>query len=281
MAICFLATVQGQKFSFQMFFTDAKGYKDTITLGYDLLATDSIDKVFGETNIINMPIDSGLDVRITNEWKNRTWFSIPGTYHSKKQIVFYDCQSFSYKQIHTIDIHTDHWPVTATWDSSLFSNTCRNWSVFTSVNPGGWWDTGSPSDLRRQILLSNDSVTFSSNTSGKFSPSYGYIIGFDTIPVFWETIAYESILNTSVKDIDRTDYGIKIFPNPALDDISFQTPQEFGIIYSIQIYSSTGQQVIATKKTKEIDISLLDKGLYIVIITNDKGEKQWTRMIKE
>jgi hypothetical protein len=59
--------VYGQQFSFQMFFTDAAGNKDTITLGYDLAATDSIDAAFGEINILSVTRDTVFDVRISNE----------------------------------------------------------------------------------------------------------------------------------------------------------------------------------------------------------------------
>ncbi|HMW38718.1 MAG: T9SS type A sorting domain-containing protein [Saprospiraceae bacterium] len=281
MAIYSLIAVQGQQFSFQMFFTDASGHKDTITLGYDSLATDGIDSFLGETNIISMPIDSELDVRITNEWKNRTWFSIHGTYHTKKQIVFYSCPTLAHDHIQTIDVHTNHWPVTATWESSLFSDTCRNGTVFTSVDPGGWWDTGSPSDLKRQILLSNDSVTFSSNTNGGFSKVYGYINGLDTISVFWQTFANESILHTLSSDILVEDNVITVFPNHALSNISMQIPPKFGTINCIQIFSSTGQKVMTTETSNDINISILDKGLYVLLISIKKGEKLRTRMIKE
>ena len=264
-----------------MFVRDAMGHKDTITLGYDLLATDSIDTLWGETNIISMPVDSGLDVKITNEWKYRNWFSTLGMYHTKKHIVFYSFPTFAYDHIQTIDIHTSHWPVTAIWERLLFSDTCRNGSVLTIVRPGGCQDTGSPSDLKRQILLSNDSVTFSLNTNDRFSNFYRYINGFDTISVFWQTFADESILHTASSDIIAGDNVIKVFPNPAFDNFSIQIPPEFGTINSIQIFSSTGQKVMTTTKTNDIHISILDQGLYVLTISNEKGEKLYTRMIKE
>ncbi|MBP9187081.1 MAG: T9SS type A sorting domain-containing protein [Bacteroidia bacterium] len=276
-----LASAQAQQFSFQMYFTDAIGNKDTLTLGYDLLATDSIDTMLGESNIITKPIDSGLDVRITDEWKNRERLNKPGTFHTKKQFVFYNCSTDYYNRVQTIDIHTKHWPVTATWDSSLFADTCRNGSVFTSINPGGWWDTGSPSDLWLKVLLLHDSVTFTSNIKEGFNSFYGYINGIDTIPVFWQTIGDKSIINTSVSYISKTENTLKVFPNPTADNFSIQIPEQFGIVASIQLFSSTSQLVLTTKNTKDINISMLANGLYLVVITNEKGNKQWTRTIKE
>lgn len=278
---CLLTTAHGQQFSFQMFFKDAVGNKDTISLGYDLLATDSIDTSFGEVNIINQPIKATLDVRITNEWKNREFHSKSGTFHTKKQIISYNCQTFDYNHIQTIDIHTKHWPVTATWNNTIFNDDCRNGSVFTSVNPGGWWDTGSFSSLGVQKLTANGSVTFSSNIEGYFNGGYGYIKNNDTIPVFWQAIADLSILYVSVDELSRSQTLLKVFPNPASESLSIQVPIQFGTVSGIEIFSSLGQLVMTTRNTNDINIAQLKNGLYLVRVTNEKGNKLWARTVKE
>lgn len=138
-AMCSSIHIYAQVFSFQMYFSDAAGNMDTITLGYAPMATDSIDSIFGEVNIISTPFKSGIDVRITNESGNFTFPTNIGKFHTKKQIIDYYClQTSSYFQ--GIDILTKHWPVTASWDKSLFNDSCRRGSFFTSMSPGGWWD---------------------------------------------------------------------------------------------------------------------------------------------
>src|SRR5690554_7600324 len=54
------------EFEFQLYFEDAAGNRDTVTLGYDQLATDTINSQFGEVNLLNTPWGNGLDVRIGN-----------------------------------------------------------------------------------------------------------------------------------------------------------------------------------------------------------------------
>ena len=44
-----------QSFSFELYFEDANGAKDTLEFGYDPSATDSIDPIFQEINIIAQP----------------------------------------------------------------------------------------------------------------------------------------------------------------------------------------------------------------------------------
>ena len=74
-----------QEFSFEMYFEDASGSKDTLIFGYDINGTDTIDNLFNEVNIMSLPWDtSKLDVRITDEWLNRWIDYSPGTFQTKK-----------------------------------------------------------------------------------------------------------------------------------------------------------------------------------------------------
>ena len=61
-----LKTVQGQLFSINMNFQDAAGNRDTLILGYDSNASDTIDTFFNEMNILSTSFDTGLDVRVGN-----------------------------------------------------------------------------------------------------------------------------------------------------------------------------------------------------------------------
>jgi len=273
--------VYGQQFSFQMFFTDAIGNKDTITLGYDLAATDSIDTALGEVNIISVPRDTAFDVRVSNEWKNRTWYSVVGTYHTKKQIIPYTCMNFSYNNIQTVDIYTKHWPVTVTWDKLLFNDSCKYGSVFTSINPGGWWDTGSPSDLYQQIMSVNDSATFTSNTSGWVHENYSYIQGSDTIPVFWQAIAPSWILYTSIDESVSQQISIKAFPNPFSTQLTFKLTDNEQT--TVSLYDFLGQQVLQQTFTNStiINTMQLADGIYFYDLTNSKGRLKTGKLVKQ
>ena len=273
-------SVNGQQFSFQMYFTDAIGNKDTITLGYDLTATDSIDLSFNEINIISVPLDTSIDVRVTDEFYFRTILGSVGTFHTKKQITYYNCTTFPVKT-QEIDIHTKHWPVTVTWNNSLFKDSCRNGSVFTSVNSGGWWDVGSPSNLWRQVLPSNGFVTFTSNSSNSFNNNYEYINSTgDTIPVFWQAFADSILLSLSVNELTASKAVIEIFPNPTSNSITIGIPKSFGEISLIEFYNSLGQFISRSSQLSNIDITEFQSGLYFIKVTNKKGLKAITKFQK-
>ncbi len=200
-----------QEFSTTIYFSDNVGNTDSIIVGYDPAATDSVDTAFGEVNIIDEPWDTVFDVRITDEMLARNSINDSdsvGNYHLKKQIVQFNCDSFQSHGRLSIDILCKHWPVTAYWDSSIFNLSCINGSVLTSVPPGGWWDVvGSPSNLGRAELSSKDSVTFSSNYS------YGYINeDNDTISVFLFVFEDSSFLDMSTES--KKIHRIKVYPNP-------------------------------------------------------------------
>ncbi|MFZ7169006.1 MAG: T9SS type A sorting domain-containing protein [Bacteroidota bacterium] len=265
---------KAQQFSFQMFFSDAIGNKDTITLGYDLTATDSIDTAFGETNIISVPLDTNLDVRITNAWFT---YADAVYFHLKKQIVFYDC-SLHNLNIQPINIVTQHWPVTMTWNNSIFNDSCNNGSVFTGINPAGWWDTGCPSGLLQQVFLGDDSITFNSNFDLGW---FGYINSDgDSIPVFWQAFGDSTILTTGINELPQQCISVKVFPNPGSTYITVQANNSFGQLSLISILNSYGQIVLKTQQISRIDISELPDGIYFIKTENTKGEFTTSKFLK-
>lgn len=82
-------TMAQEEFSFELYFEDALGNKDTVILGYDPNATDVIDITFGEVNILSQPWGSNFDVRIgdrsyetnngTTNWLTSNTYSIKKT----------------------------------------------------------------------------------------------------------------------------------------------------------------------------------------------------------
>jgi hypothetical protein len=269
-AVSISLTSYAQQFSFQMFFTDAIGNKDTLTLGYDTAATKLIDAAFGELNIIGVPLDSIFDVRVTDElWQ------VNGTFHTKKQITYYDCDSpFINRQ--NIDIKAKYWPVTATWNNTIFNDSCRDMSSFQSA----LGDIGGHSNLNWVRLSEKDSVTFTSNVSPwGGGGSYVYINNAnDTIPVFFQTFI-DSLHAFSIKELNKTK-GIKVFPNPSTNSISLSVNQSFGVLIPICLYNIYGQLVLSTTQNENIDVTNLPKGLYLVKVSDKYGKVITTKFQK-
>lgn len=260
-----------QDIQFDMYFEDAKGNRDTITLGYDVRATGGIDSLFGEKNIIDEPYKEGLDVRITNEWVSRDREGKPGTFHTKKQIFFQDVT----KQV--IDIKSPYFPVSAQWDSSLFQSDSFYGTLFTSVNPGGWWDVGSPSDLWRVFLADTNTVTFTSNAV-EFNRNYAYINEQnDTIPVYWFAFGPASI-RVSTRSI-QSHPAISVFPNPVTSHLTIQNESEEPF-WEIQVYNELGQAIYNGHYTTTLNTQNWKPGFYALILKNKNGTLYHTMIIK-
>lgn len=256
----------GQEFSFPIYFEDAVGNKDTIILGYDINATDSIDIIFGEVNILGQPLHSEFDVRSTDE---NGFFTTNGSFHTKKQIIKNSCNYQSYfLPVIKIDIKCKHWPVTAKWDKTLFYDTCRNESVITSITPGGWWDVGSYSNLDRVILNQTNQVTFTRNYENNLGGYSSYLNNSgDSISIFWVGLD-DKIISTNIPKINPQKSMIKFYKE---GNILIIENAENNQIENIQIIDLTGQVLIQDKTHKKIDIINLRQGLYLCkIITVDK-----------
>lgn len=243
-----------QTFEFKMYFEDSVGNKDTLTMGYDPTASDSIDANFGEINIINIPLDSVFDVRISDEF-NLGLGVDNQTFHTKKNIVYNN--SCSNINVITLNIKANNWPVTATWDSTLFNNSCLDGSVFNSML--NWFDVSGGSDLLVEFLMLKDSVVFSSNN----------IIGHsafvnsnnDTISVF-EIILSNPDYMSSVKENNFS--SLTVYPNPFTNTLNFTF--ENNINGKIMIYDVSGQLIysenIQNKNLFTLNTTNLNNGVF-------------------
>lgn len=121
-----------------MTFVDAVGNTDSLTLGYDIAATDTLDAAFLETNIISSAYTSGLDVRAGNVWFQQNFGSGQfgqTPFETKRQIVPNTCGTGNFWlafPVAEINIVSTHFPIKAYWNK-LFSMTHVETEVFSQV----------------------------------------------------------------------------------------------------------------------------------------------------
>lgn len=249
-----------EEFSFELYFEDAMGNKDTLVLGYDPYGTTEIDPAFNEVNSIGQPYNSGLDVRVSDEWYNREILFGTGSYQTKKQIVENNCGGWF--DVIGIDILTENWPVSIFWDSTLFSNNCLNGSVFTSTNPGGWWDTGG----FRTEMANQSEHTFEPNET-EFNPYYGYINDDqDTLDVFWFAFGDYTLLTMKVDKLMDMQSEVFIIPNPASDLISLGNLSDPLKLSHVEIYNVLGEKQAVKIEENKINIQQFTEGIYYMKI---------------
>ena len=259
-----------QRYEFTLYFEDAIGNRDSIILGLDPTSTTGIDEAFEEINILSEPYQDGLDVRIVDGWLSLIE-SRDVSYHSKKQILPKELD------ILNIIIHTDYFPVTASWDQDYFlSRDSISKTFITSIHPGGWFDTGSPSNLGTVALRAKDQVTFTSNISENYNKNYLYILG-DTMPTYWFTFAAEDteIVSTNDRTIES---NYKIVPNPTSGLITVDFPIN-NPVKSLILYNLHGQ-AIRQSEDETLDLSPFSRGIYFLKLVPQKGPPIIQRVVK-
>lgn len=105
-------------------------------------------------------------------------------------------------------------------------------------------------------------------TSGGTNGSNSDIIGIDTFSIDRETLA--------VSDVNKN--AINIFPNPAKDVLNISSKENYK---SVKIFNLYGQQVMEQTFNKEINISKLEKGVYMLNLTKPNNTVDNIKFIKE
>ena len=79
----------------------------------------------------------------------------------------------------------------------------------------------------------------------------------------------------STQDFAKT--SVAIYPNPAVNSVSINSEAE---IATIKIFTLNGQKVLETIQNKNIDISTLAKGMYLVQATDLSGNTITNKLLK-
>lgn len=255
-----------QEFSFSLYFIDAIGNADTVTVGYDSQASDTIDAFFQETNIASQVWNTTFEVRLSNKFKSQR--SSQSLFNSKKQIVKKKCRhsasNLIYKSLQ-LDIKADHWPVTVRWDSTLFVDSCNQASFITSIAPGNE-DIGSISNMGRISLAKRDSITFTKNYNQfSFGGMHSYLSSSqDSISVYHLAFGDSSLLSVNLNEL-KNRLNFEIYPNPISTYLKIKSNES---IEQIEVYNLLGEKVkqyrFLALGERALNLQELENGLYFI-----------------
>jgi hypothetical protein len=268
-----------QEFSFELYFEDALGNRDTLVLGYDPLATDSIDVAFGEENIIAQPWDSVLDVRIGNKtYSENTWLT-ENTYLSKKQIISSFCENSIISSRISIQFYAKNYPIKFKWDKTQFENdTCRFFSVFF-----GKQDALNIDAISGTFLQYSDSLFFQPYTSNLGQTSlFAHQISLVNGQL---TIHYPiNTFNTLNKEIGVCQFVFYSYRTASLDDKSIVetniSPNPVSSNENITINAKGNYTIVdiqgkavqkGTIENNSVQLINVENGIYFFILENENA----------
>ncbi|MFM7006472.1 MAG: T9SS type A sorting domain-containing protein [Flavobacteriales bacterium] len=269
--------VYGQAFSFELYFEDATGQKDTLVFGYDQNATDGIDAIFQEINMISQPWSNQFETRILIpenpfDYGNDEYNYISAIGHLKKQIKQEDCQDQSVL-ISMIELKNPVYPILISWDNSLFNDQCKINSIITDWHPGGWFDAF-PVGIIPQLpfeLSATNSATFD------YTSIHHINANSDTLDVLYFVIGNNNQVFVNTNELDKM--ALNVYPNPSTDGI-FQLSNELQLTSAV-LTDVKGLSYAISIVSNQVDVSRFTNGVYFLTVELENGMQQTLKLIKE
>ncbi|MEI6409779.1 MAG: T9SS type A sorting domain-containing protein [Bacteroidota bacterium] len=282
---CALSAQVTPMFEMPLYFEDAVGNKDTVTIGYDTTSSSyHWNQQFGE-HAINLPFDSIFEVRVSHSdlWPVET---------GKKAIAGWELDVNQYcggAAPVKLFVHARHFPLTIRYDTALIhSSECRKQmiiapSVFVFLLENWWdsdhycmWETDEIKDSSIFIVLPNG------NPSAEEFEVEGQ--GVQRIPcyfwtVFWGNTPCGYPVST---DNVNTFSSKRLWPNPATNQIIFDLSTSESVS-EISIFDLIGRHIKTVLHPLDniLNISELKVGYYVAMVRYVDGKSTSFRFIKE
>ncbi len=266
----FVHKTSAQEFKISLSLEDYNGSLDTVILGYDAMATDTIDDFFQEKDISNQELGV-FDVRsyFLNSFDCFS-HSIDSEFSTKIDIRQNDCL---FKEF-CLGIPINNLPVNVSWEINSEVDHCYSHSQISDTYSNYWPPL--PVECNYTCLGTNriddtGSITISENCVEKVTIDGGVTLGLVFIQIL-ET-------DTSVEPIASSD--IQIYPNPFVDLIYIQNEDFFSSIHSISIYDLNGnlQNTVIGDYTK-LNLRHLPNGLYVLKVRLSRNNYLIKRITK-
>lgn len=261
-----LALTAQEDFSFPLYFEDAVGNRDTLTVGYDINATSGIDNLFGEVNTISIPWSENFEVRVTDKMPGVLYGSPENeTFRTKKQIIKKYCgEAWSNWDNIYIDIKNLQFPITISYINGIFQNQCVIGTILQNYEENAWFDAGLFDGYLSHHSLSiqyNESfLTYQDEDGG-------------TIYSFWLKIGDNSLLTLNNQELEKP-HTISVSPNP----VESEGLLFIGFTADYTITDIHGK-ILQTGKTEENSIQLGNYGSGIYILTIENNGKIYQQKI--
>lgn len=253
-----LAQQQNAQWSFYMAFEDATGAKDSIWFLLDTASTvpDSISGLYGEHPIEEDSINF------------QVWFYHPLDYVNGNPTERYNTflgRITNDEAAFSPDIHSENFvlPITATWDSSLFTS-----EVLYEYG-------GNPIN---KAILDNDYLFLSggdeygwdmTQTDHVELPHFWWGSG-SQFPLFFNIERGPLNSGVGIDDLEKIEFSV--FPNPATDYVFLTFPKVVtGKLRILDLNGKLVQSSIFSGVRKRINIGELESGLYFIEIEDKDG----------
>ena len=246
----FIFYVHAQKFKTAIYVAGENGLKDTVIIGYDQSATNGIDPEFGEVEIPNENQVQIGSVTLPSGSSEIIQYESITDYMGKTHIYPKECVDVIRRQdgfpsYAALFIPYSVYPLTLSWDSTVFIDQCVDNSIFSDWPINTMWDIPCCNDL----FINMEHF----KASGHYylpRPSGLKIVNENQDSFAVVTILLESSLFSNSTEVRRNLQ--LVYPNPVNDylqigHIPFDT---------YALYDLTGKKVQSGRYQRQINMSL-------------------------
>jgi hypothetical protein len=272
-----------------IYFEDAVGNTDSVTVGFDTMATSSIDPIFGEAEV-TAPFDSVFEVRAGTflglDREKTSKIIIESSEPIYPLSISYGCYTTAPMFIY---IWAKYQPVTATWNKSEFlEDICVRGSLLSNhyadelTDPYDWEffpqdeyycmgvDSAWTIDISATAIEGAQvtaPVSIDKEVEG-MGVQQIYGLRFFPSPTFtyWTPCYFVTSIEEAIDEVET----ISIVPNPADKYFSVVLPAGEEA-KTIEIWNIHGQRVKNIQSVTQVDVSDLSSGMYTVVIETIKG----------
>jgi hypothetical protein len=282
-------------FSVKIAFEDKAKHKDTITIGYDPLATnDGIDTIFGEQDTWTQPWDSLFDVRVSHNPYNLGKIAVAKQttdtlycYESEPSYIFSSTAVFGVY----FRCKGQNFPITISWDYTLFwGQSCHAWSAIVyncassvpSIFPVQRLSPA-PGVFNLQMPDQYPSGYMSSISSNVLAPGGGIVS--DTVysfPIYLSSKfdLFNDTWTVSIKDQTVSQLASNVYPNPAQNEVNVTLPEP-AWCYITDMSGKVVQNTYLQAGTTTTDVSTLPKGLYLMRLQGKNQRQSVHKLVVE
>lgn len=276
--------LNAQQFSTQFYFTDTLGNQDTVTVGFDPVATRGVDAAFGEVDMKEVPFGEQLEVRVGHV-NDANFGCFPGfsfienidsdqsdiiVRNGKKEFSGLRCNNGVLEYINagrmTFFVKNSALPMRMNWDTLAFTNTCLNQTFITDWHPNLWFD----------VTCGNDSLFFFKlNEITELwigQPTNIQIVDRSGDTLSMVHIGWDGDFTSSTKSQALPTF--QTFPNPAQDQLTIQLPDPKSRPWKLlNINGAIVKTGTINSATEQINLEDLTDGIYFLQVASFKAKR--------
>ncbi len=143
------------------------------------------------------------------------------------------------------------------------------------------WVLNEWTNIKIEVTATDIKYYVNNNLQGTFPNTTSLnILGFNMLHNNYGGDAFYDNFQITTGSLSTSDFAkqnLALYPNPATNAVSINSESD---ITNVEIFTLNGQKVLESNQPSNIDISVLSKGMYLLKATDDSGNINTSKLLK-